>query len=80
MKMQLENHLLISKLVLNESLIHFFKEFSSRNVASASFFGSTSRCQLCQVNDHIVVVCLNHNDVRPKCSKCGGGHKAKTMA
>ncbi len=38
-------------LVLNETLIHFFKESSSRNGTSASSFGSTSRCQLCQAND-----------------------------
>jgi len=30
--------------VLNETLIHFFREFGSRNGASASSFGNTSRC------------------------------------
>ncbi len=31
--------------MLNETLIHFFRESGSRNGASASYSGSTSRCQ-----------------------------------
>jgi hypothetical protein len=58
--------------VSNETLIHFFKDFGSRNGASVNFSGSTSRCQLCQVDDYIVVACPEHNDMWPKCSKCGG--------
>jgi hypothetical protein len=55
----------------------FFKEFGSRNGASVSSSRSTSRCQLCQVNDHSVVAYPKHNDMWPKCGKYGGGHKAK---
>jgi len=61
--------------MLNESLIHFFREFGNRNGASVNSFGNTSRCQLCQAEDHTTVACLKHNDMRPKCSKCGGGHR-----
>jgi hypothetical protein len=42
-------------LMLNETLIHFFRGFGSRNGANASSFGSTSRCQLCQADDHTTV-------------------------
>jgi len=63
--------------VLNETLIHFFKESSSRNGASVSSYGSASRCQLCQAEDHIAMAYPKHNDMQPKCSKCGGGHRAK---
>jgi len=63
--------------MLNETLIHFFRESGSRNGASASSFGNASKCQLCQVEDHTTVACQKHNDMRPKCSKCGGGHRAK---
>ncbi len=48
-------------LVLNETLIHFFGEFGSRSGVSANSFGSTSKCQLCQTNDHTIVACLKHN-------------------
>jgi hypothetical protein len=58
--------------MLNETLIHVFKESSSRNGANASSSGSTSRCQLCQANDHTVMACPKHNDMRPRCGKCGG--------
>ncbi|CAM6035170.1 unnamed protein product [Sphagnum compactum] len=62
--------------VLNETLIHFFKESGSRNGASVSSFGSTSRCKLCQAEDHTIVAYPKHNDTRPKCGKCGRGHRA----
>jgi hypothetical protein len=63
--------------VLNETLIHFFRESGNKNGANVSSFGNTSRCQLCQVDDHTVMACPKHNDMWPKCGKCGGGHKAK---
>ncbi len=63
--------------MLNETLIHFFKESGNKNGASASSSGSASRCQLCQAEDHTVMACPKHNDMWPKCSKCGGGHKAE---
>ncbi len=63
--------------VLNETLIHFFRVSSSRNGTSASSSKSTSRCHLCQVDHHTTVACLKHSDMRPKCDKCGGGHRAK---
>jgi hypothetical protein len=63
--------------MLNETLIHFFRESGNRGGASVSSTRSTSRCQLCQVDDHIVVPCLKHNDMRPKCSIRGGGHRVE---
>jgi len=64
-------------LVLNETLIHFFRGFGNRNGASASSYGNTSRCQLCQDDDYFTVACPKHNDMWPKCDKCGGRHKAE---
>jgi hypothetical protein len=63
--------------MLNETLIHFFREFGNKNGASASFSRSASRCQLCQAEDHTAVACPKHNDMRPKCNKCDGGHKVE---
>jgi len=63
--------------VLNETLIHFFRESRSRNGTSVSSFGNAFRCQLCQAKDHIAMACPKHNDMRPKCNKCGGGHRAE---
>ncbi len=54
--------------VLNETLIHFFRESGSRNGTSGSSFGSASRCQLCQVENHTTVAYPKHNDMWPKCS------------
>ncbi len=39
--------------------------------------GSTSRCQLCQANDHITMAYPKHNDMWFKCGKCGGGHRVE---
>jgi hypothetical protein len=63
--------------MLNETLIHFLRESGNRNGASVSSSGSTSRCQLCQAEDHIAVACPKHNDMWPKCNKCGTGHRTK---
>jgi hypothetical protein len=63
--------------MLNETLIHFFREFGSRSGVRASSSRSISRCQLCQTNDHTTVAYPKHNDMRSKCSKCGGGHRAE---
>ncbi len=63
-------------LVLIETLIHFFRDSNGRSGVSASSSRSTSRCQLCQVDDHIAVACPKHNDMWPKCG-CGGGHRVE---
>ncbi len=63
--------------MLNETLIFSLKESRSRNGASASSFGNTSRCQLCQSNAHTTMACPKHNDMWPKCDKCGGGHNVE---
>jgi hypothetical protein len=52
--------------MLNETLIHFFRESSNRNGTSVSSSGSASSCQLCQVENHTVVACPKHNDLQPK--------------
>jgi hypothetical protein len=66
--------------MLNETLIHFFRESGSKNGASISSFGSASRCQLCQAKDHIAMACPKHNDMWPKCNKCCGGHRAENYS
>jgi hypothetical protein len=63
--------------VLNETLIHFFRESGNENGASVSSSRSAYRCQLCQVESHGAVAYPMHNDMRPKCSKCGGGHRVE---
>ncbi len=60
--------------MLNETSIHFFRESSSRNGTSISSSRSASMCQLCQVE---TVACPKHNDMWPKCGKCGGGHRTE---
>ncbi len=64
-------------LMLNETLIQFFRESGNRNRASAHSSGNISRCQLCQANDHIIVAYPKHNDMWPKCGKCCGGHRVE---
>jgi hypothetical protein len=49
--------------MLNETLIHFFREFNSRNGASANSSRNTSRCELCQADDHTIMACPKHNDM-----------------
>ncbi len=63
--------------MLNETLIHFFRESDNRNGTSVNFSGSASRCQLCQVEDHIVVAYPKRDDMWPKCNKCGGRYKVE---
>jgi hypothetical protein len=67
-------------LMLNETLIHFFRESGSRSGASVSSSSSASRCQLCQAEDHIAVAYPKNNYMRPKCDKYGGGHRGKNCA
>ncbi len=33
------------------------------------------QCQLCNSKEHIASTCPIHIDLRPRCAKCGGGHK-----
>ncbi len=63
--------------MLTETLIHFFRESGNRNGTSASSSRGTSRCQLCQIDDHTTVACLKHSDMRPKFGKYGGGHRVE---
>ncbi len=63
--------------MLNETLIHSFRESSSKNGANVRSSRIASRYQLCQAEDHTAVAYPKHNDMWPKCSKCNGGHRAK---
>jgi hypothetical protein len=63
--------------VLNETLINFFgKGTDGKAGPSTSFSLNThNRCQLCHSEEHTASTCPKLADTRPKCAKCGGGHK-----
>jgi len=61
---------------LNESLIIFFKQGISLGLGTGLLgTSSSSMCQICNVIDHIAIVCSRIGDLRPKCSKCGLPHR-----
>ncbi len=33
------------------------------------------QCQRCKLEEHITYACFKLIDLRPRCAKCGGGHK-----
>ncbi len=63
--------------VLNETLINFFGKGTDGKVGpSSTFFVNINNCcQLCQSKEHTNSACPKLTDTRPKCAKCGGGHK-----
>ncbi len=65
--------------VLNETVINFFGKGTDGKVRPSStfFVNIKNRCQLCRSKEHTSLVCHKLVDTRPKCAKCGGGHKTK---
>ncbi len=63
--------------VLNETFINFFgKGIDGKAKPNITFDANTNNhCQLCRSEVHIVSACPKLTDTRPKCAKCGGGHK-----
>ncbi len=66
--------------MLNETLIHFFRESGSINGTSVSSSRSASRCQLCQAEDHTAMACPKHNDMRPNVANVVEDIRLKTVA
>ncbi len=55
---------------------NFFKQGISLGLGVGSLGINTSVvCQICDVVDHIVIVCLRIGDLQPKCNKCGLPHR-----
>jgi hypothetical protein len=63
--------------VLNETLINFFGKGTDGKARPSSIVSVNinNRCQLCQSREHTASTCPKFADTRPKCAKCGGGHK-----
>jgi len=62
--------------VLNETLVNFFgKEIDGKVGLSTTFSTTNNHCQLCRSEEHMASTCPKLIDTRPKCAKCGGGHK-----
>ncbi len=66
--------------LLNEYLMNLLKrqtkiqtKLGSTSIASTSFNG----CQICKVDDHLIIECLKYTTSRPKCLKCGGLHRTE---
>jgi hypothetical protein len=63
-------------LVLNETLVNFFGKGSDNKVKSNTNASTNSNhCQLCRSKEHMASTCPKLINTRPKCAKCGGGHK-----
>ncbi len=63
--------------VLNETFINFFgKGIDGKARPSIIFFTNiNNRYQLCHLEENTALTCPKLVDTRPKCAKCGGGHK-----
>jgi hypothetical protein len=60
--------------VFNETLINFFKGSSGKELVTLEIPSISSECQLCNMVGHSAPMCLKLFN-RPKCDKCGRGHK-----
>jgi hypothetical protein len=62
---------------LNETLINFFGKGIGGKVGPSTTFSTTTNncCQLCRSKEHTTSTCLKLVNTRPKCAKCGSGHK-----
>jgi hypothetical protein len=63
--------------VLNEIFIHFFGKGIDGKVGPNTTYSvnTHNRCQLCHSEEYTTLACPKFADTRPKCAKCGGGHK-----
>jgi hypothetical protein len=61
---------------LNETLINFFGKRTNGKVApNTTFLTNNNCCQLCRSKEHVASTCPKLINTRPKCAKCGNGHK-----
>jgi hypothetical protein len=66
---------------LNETLINFFGKGNDGKVKPNTTFSTHgNRCQLCHSKEHMALVCLKLINIKPKCTKCGRGHKIKNCS
>jgi len=63
--------------VLNETLVNYFGRGINGKVVPTLGRNNTIQCQLCKLEEHIASACLKFSNLRPKHTKCGGGHKTK---
>jgi hypothetical protein len=63
--------------VLDETFIQFFGKGINGKVKPSTTFSinTNNRCQLCSSKEHTTITCPKLANTRPKCAKCGGGHK-----
>jgi len=63
--------------VLNKTLINFFGKGTDGKVEPNTTFSvnTNNHCQFCCSKEHTTSACPKLADTRPKCAKCGGGHK-----
>jgi hypothetical protein len=62
---------------LNDTLVNYFGRGANGRVSHNSEGASTIQCQLCRSDEHTASACPKLVYLRPKCAKCGGGHKIK---
>jgi len=61
---------------LNEIFINFFRKGIDGKVGpNATFLTNSNCCQLCNSKEHVALTCPKLINTRPKCAKCGDGHK-----
>ncbi len=64
----------------NQQLIQIFinlfgKGINGKAGLNATFLANSNHCQLCTSEEHVAPTCPKLIDTRPKCAKCGNGHK-----
>ncbi len=57
------------------SLFFFGGGTNSKIGPSIILFTTNNHCQLCHSEEHMASTCPKLANIRPKCAKCGGGHK-----
>jgi hypothetical protein len=45
------------------------------DLVHAFSFNIHNCCQLCHLEEHTISTCPKFTNTKPKCAKCGGGHK-----
>jgi hypothetical protein len=61
--------------VLNETLVNYFRRGTNGNKGPSLGMTNIIQCQLCKSKEHVASTCPRFIDLRPRCAKCGGGHK-----
>jgi hypothetical protein len=65
---------------LNDTLVNYFGSGANGRVSHNSKGANTIQCQLCKSNEHITSACPKLVYLRPKCAKCGEGHKIENCS